>query len=100
MKKIYFGTNLKMYKTIRMTLEYLHYLEELTRDIGREGMELFVIPSYTSLERAVENTDRRLVRLGAQNMNWEDEGQFTGDISHVMLKELGLNLLLVGHSES
>ena len=89
MKKIYFGTNLKMYKTIRMTLEYLHYLEELTRDIEREGMELFVIPSYTSLERAVENTDRRLVRLGAQNMNWEDEGQFTGDISPVMLKEHG-----------
>ena len=99
MKKIYFGTNLKMYKTIRMTLEYLHYLEELTRDIGREGMELFVIPSYTSLERAVENTDRRLVRLGAQNMNWEDEGQFTGDISPVMLKELGLDLVMIGHSE-
>lgn len=99
MKKIYFGTNLKMYKTIRMTMEYLRRLEELTGNISREEMELFVIPSYTSLERAVENTDRRLIRIGAQNMNWEDEGQFTGDISPVMLEELCLDLVMIGHSE-
>lgn len=99
MKKIYFGTNLKMYKTIQMTVEYLKCLEELTGDISREEMELFVIPSYTSLDCAVKHTESHLVRLGAQNMNWEDEGAFTGDISPVMLKELGLDLVMIGHSE-
>lgn len=98
-KKLYFGTNLKMYKTIRMTVDYLQQLEELTKDISRDEIELFVLPSYTSLESAVKSTEKRVVRLGAQNMNWEDEGQFTGDISPVMLKELNLDLVMIGHSE-
>ena len=51
-KKLYFGSNLKMYKTSAETLNYLQQLMELTKDISREEMELFIIPSYTSLENA------------------------------------------------
>jgi triosephosphate isomerase len=98
-KKLYFGSNLKMYKTIKETVDYLQTLVEDTKDISREEIELFIIPSYTTLESAVNNVDRNYVRLGAQNMCWEDEGQFTGEISPVMLKELGLDLVMIGHSE-
>ncbi|MCD8083870.1 MAG: triose-phosphate isomerase, partial [Clostridiales bacterium] len=49
MKKLYFGTNLKMYKNIQETVSYLQKLVENTKDISREEIELFVIPSYTSL---------------------------------------------------
>jgi len=99
MKKLYFGSNLKMYKGIRDTNEYLKKLADNTRDFSRDEMELFIIPSYTSLPDAVRQTDSKLIRLGAQNMGWEDEGQFTGEISPCMLEEMGINLVMIGHSE-
>lgn len=98
-KKLYFGSNLKMYKTSAETLNYLQQLMELTKDISREEMELFIIPSYTSLENASSHIDHHYIELGAQNMCWEDQGQFTGEISPLMLKELGLDLVMIGHSE-
>lgn len=98
-KKLYFGTNLKMYKTIQDTIDYLKKLVSNTKDISRDKMELFVIPSYTSLYHAAETTSKDFVKLGAQNMCWEDQGQFTGEISPLMLKELGLDLVMIGHSE-
>ncbi|MDD2971592.1 MAG: triose-phosphate isomerase [Lachnospiraceae bacterium] len=98
-KKLYFGTNLKMYKTIKDTLEYLQKLVKNTKDISRDEIELFVIPSYTSLGNAVNCVDRSFVKLGAQNMCWEEQGQFTGEISPLMLQELGIDLVMIGHSE-
>lgn len=99
MKKLYFGSNLKMYKGIEETKTYLMKLAENTSDISRQEMELFIIPSYTSLTEAVKCVSRDVIRLGAQNMCWEDQGQFTGEISPCMLEELGLNLVMIGHSE-
>ena len=99
MKKIYFGTNLKMYKGISETARYLSDLEARTRDISRTEIELFVLPSFTSLPDACHSADRRLIRLGAQNMCWEEQGQFTGEVSPLMLRELGLDLVMAGHSE-
>lgn len=97
MKKLYFGSNLKMYKTIQDTVSYLKDLESLTSDISRDDIELFIIPSFTALESAKKNVCNILI--GAQNMCWEDQGQFTGEISPVMLKELGIDLVMIGHSE-
>lgn len=99
MKKLYFGSNLKMYKNIQDTVAYLQRLVENTKDISREEIELFIIPSYTTLDSATKNVDRDYVKLGAQNMCWEDQGQFTGEISPLMLEELGLDLVMIGHSE-
>ena len=99
MKKLYFGTNLKMYKDMAMTRDYLTKLADNTKDLSREEIELFVIPSYTSLPTAVDSVSQDLVKLGAQNMCWEDQGQFTGEISPLMLQELGLSLVMIGHSE-
>lgn len=99
MKKLYFGSNLKMYKGIKDTKEYLHRLAEQTKDISREEIELFILPSYTSLSEAVREADGDLIRLGAQNMCWEDRGQFTGEVSPCMLEETGLHLVMIGHSE-
>lgn len=99
MKKVYFGSNLKMYKNIKDTTEYLKALADYTKDLSREEIELFIIPSFTTLESATRCFDRQYIKLGAQNMCWEDEGQFTGEISPLMLKELGLDLVMIGHSE-
>jgi L-erythrulose 1-phosphate isomerase len=99
MKKFYFGSNLKMYKNIQETKKYLTELNTLTKDISRKNMELFIIPSFTSLSCAMDCVDRNLIKLGAQNMYWEDEGPFTGEVSPRMLKELGLDIVEIGHSE-
>lgn len=54
MKKLYFGSNLKMYKGISATREYLQKLVENTKDISRDDIELFIIPSYTTLQTATD----------------------------------------------
>lgn len=98
-KKIYLGTNTKMYKNIAQTVSYLTRLDELTADLDREKLELFVIPSFTTLESARRCVPPERIALGAQNMGWEDEGQFTGEISPLMLKEVGTQIVEIGHSE-
>lgn len=97
--KLYMGTNTKMFKTIKDTQEYLDTLQKLTTDINREDIELFVIPSYTSLPKARETIQNQQIKLGAQNMCWQETGQFTGEISPIMLQELNLDLVMIGHSE-
>ena len=98
-KKWYMGTNTKMFKTIEETNAFVSRLCELTRDIDRNAFELFVIPSYTTLDQANRHRDAKLLKLGAQNMCWEERGQFTGEISPLMLEEVGCDLVMIGHSE-
>jgi triosephosphate isomerase len=98
MGKLFIGTNLKMYKTTSQTVEYLEKLESLTDNIA-DDINLFVIPSFTALESAKAVTKKGNIRIGAQNMHWEDEGQFTGEISPLMLKDLDIEIIEIGHSE-
>lgn len=99
MDKIYLGSNLKMYKTISQTQAFLSRLAELTRDIGREKTKIFIVPSYTALDRAKQTVSSEEILIGAQNMHWEEEGQFTGEISPLMLQEIGIDIIEIGHSE-
>lgn len=97
--KLYIGTNTKMYKTIADTVSFLTELAELTADIDRKLLDLFVIPSFTTLERARASVPRESIKIGAQNLYWEDQGQFTGEVSPLMLKEIGIDIAEIGHSE-
>ena len=64
-----------------------------------DNVEVLLIPPFTALA-AVEPLIRDSpVALGAQNMHWKDEGAFTGEISPPMLAELGVEYILLGHSE-
>lgn len=98
MKKLLMGTNLKMYKTPAQTESYLSALQSLTEDL-RNDVTLFVIPSYPALDRAMNTVKDKAILLGAQNMHPEEQGQFTGEVSPLMLKELGLDIVEIGHSE-
>lgn len=97
MKKLFIGTNWKMHKSIKEGREYCQKLKEIARDKD-ERMQLFIIPPHTSLSTLREEVDSSIL-LGAQNMHWEDEGAFTGEISPAMLKEIGIDLVELGHSE-
>lgn len=97
-KKVYFGTNTKMFKTPSEAVEHIRQLKELTRSISRNEIGLFVIPSYTSLHLAIPAAGDDIL-IGAQNMGWEERGQYTGEISPLMLQELGVRMVMIGHSE-
>ncbi len=98
-RKVYFGTNLKMYKTIQETVDYLAGLQSLTGNIDRDEATIFAIPSFTALDRVKGLVDEERILLGAQNMHWEEKGQFTGEVSPLMLQEIGIEIIEIGHSE-
>jgi triosephosphate isomerase len=97
--KVYVGSNLKMYKTNQQTVDYVSQLQQLTRDIPRSELKLFILPSYTALADACRSADHELLWIGAQNMHWEAQGPYTGEISPVMLREINVDLVMVGHAE-
>jgi triosephosphate isomerase len=99
MDKIFIGSNLKMYKTIAQTQSFLARLSELTADIDRKKAAIFIVPSYTALDRAKQTVTSEQILIGAQNMHPAEEGQFTGEISPIMLKEIGVDIIEIGHSE-
>jgi triosephosphate isomerase len=98
-RRLFVGSNLKMYKTNRQTLDYLDQLQRLTHDIPRDELTLFILPSYITLADVCRAADPDLVWIGAQNMHWEEQGQFTGEVSPLMLSEIGVRLIMVGHAE-
>jgi triosephosphate isomerase (TIM) len=83
------AANWKMYKGPRATRAFLAGFEPPT------GVDAVICPSYTSLMNAVETG----ATVYAQNVHWEQEGPFTGEISAAMLQELGVRGAIVGHSE-
>jgi triosephosphate isomerase len=87
--------NWKMYKGPAEAAEFCRGL----RDYRFEGIELVVCPPYVSLQAAVEVLAGTEIGVAAQNVHWEAEGAFTGEISAPMLRELGAYGALVGHSE-
>ena len=95
-KKIVAG-NWKMNKS---TADAEVLASDLCRDLANfRDVDVVLCPPYTSLQavgRAIENT---LVRLGAQNMHWENSGAFTGEISAAMLRDLYCHYVILGHSE-
>ncbi|GHS93690.1 triosephosphate isomerase [Synergistales bacterium] len=99
LSKLYMGTNTKMYKTPVHAVRHLARLTELCSDIPPDVLQLFIIPSYTSIEGMAKLTTRDAIMVGAQSIGYEEEGQYTGEISPLMLSEVGADLVMVGHSE-
>jgi L-erythrulose 1-phosphate isomerase len=95
-RPFYFGTNLKMYQTPTETCTLLASLAPL---FPRPRVQVFVLPSFTSLPDAARHPVRQYIWLGAQTAHWADEGPYTGEISPRMLAALGLDLVLAGHAE-
>jgi triosephosphate isomerase len=89
------AANWKMYKGPAETAEFCLGL----RERGPEGVDVVVCPPYVSLAVAVQLLAGTEIAVAAQNVHWEDNGAFTGEISASMLLELGVYGAIVGHSE-
>jgi triosephosphate isomerase len=97
-RKIVIAGNWKMYKTQAETLDFLkHFLGELNET--PDGREVVLCAPFTALGALSKSLHGARVKVGAQNLHWENEGAFTGEISGPMLRELGVRYVVVGHSE-
>lgn len=89
--------NWKMYKTIK---EATALAEGLKTKVGSvTDRQIIICPTYVSLLSVSEVIKGSALKLGAQNMYWEDKGAFTGEISPPMLKDVGCSYVIIGHSE-
>jgi len=88
--------NWKMYKTIG---DALALVSTLRRDALPVGVEVAVCPPFTALAEVSRALAGSSIRLGAQDMHWEAQGAFTGEISPLMLADLGCHYVIIGHSE-
>jgi triosephosphate isomerase len=95
-RSAYLAANWKMHKT---TAEAERFLGEFLPRVSESGPEVVICPPFTSLRAAVELCFESPVRVAAQNMHEADEGAFTGEISPPMLLELGVDGVILGHSE-
>jgi triosephosphate isomerase len=88
--------NWKMHRTAAEAVELIRQIREYLVP-GRA--EVMVAPPFTALSAAKHALEGSAILLGAQNVHWENQGAFTGEISPPMLREIGCQAVIVGHSE-
>lgn len=96
MKNKFIAGNWKMNKTVAETRQFIRELIPLVA--GVKNRVALCVP-YTDLAAAVEETKGTNIAVGAQNVHWAESGAFTGEISVAMLKEIGVEYVVIGHSE-
>lgn len=96
-KKIIAG-NWKMHKTQAESLAFVQAFKSEVEEIDQER-EIVLCSPFTSLTAMSKNLHGSKIMLGAQNIHWETEGAYTGEISGQMLAEIGVDYVIVGHSE-
>jgi triosephosphate isomerase len=89
--------NWKMYKSVAETVKYIKEFGPLVKEM--EGVTIVVAPPFTALHAAAEAARNGNVRIAAQDLHWQREGAFTGEVSAPMIREAGAEYVIVGHSE-
>ena len=89
--------NWKMFKTRQEAQQAGRRIGAGCRDV--EGVEAIIFPPFTALDAVAQEVQGTNLRLGGQNVHWEEQGAFTGEISAPMLLDCGCQYALIGHSE-
>ena len=97
MRKKVIAGNWKMYKTPEQTAAFFRDFLPLVSSHTRD--EIVICPPFIDLQTAVEAARGSNVAVGAQNVHWEREGAFTGEISAIMLNSISVTHVIIGHSE-
>ena len=98
-RRPFIAGNWKLWGTRAQTAEYCERLLELLPDEGRRPADVGLCVPYTALDVCVEKLAGSGVRVFAQNMHAEESGAFTGEVSAAMLTEIGVDGVVLGHSE-
>lgn len=96
MRKKVIAGNWKMNK---LPNETINFIEELTPLVKDTENEVVICVPFTDLFYALMHVQGTNIKVGAQNMYWEESGAFTGEISGEMLKSIGVEYVIIGHSE-
>ena len=97
MRKPFIAGNWKMFKTVHDATVYVKELRGLVKDV--EWATIVVAPPFTAVHAAAEAARNSNVAIAAQDVYWEREGAFTGEVSAGMIKEAGAEYAIIGHSE-
>lgn len=96
MRKPIIAGNWKMNNTIQESINLVNEIKSYTLDQDVDALVCVPFISLTEVKKLLEGSE---IKLGAQNMHWEEKGAFTGEISPIMLKEIGIDYCIIGHSE-
>ena len=97
MRRPILAGNWKMYKNIQETRAFFETFKPLVAN--SQHCEIVIFPTFVNLQAAIETTRDTRLEIGGQNLFWEKEGAYTGEISGGMLKAVGCRWVLVAHSE-
>ena len=97
MRVPFIAANFKMFKTVGETVAYLQELRRLTSDVT--DAEMVVAPPFPTIRAAADEARGSRIGIAAQNLHWDREGAFTGEVSAGMIKDAGADYVIIGHSE-
>jgi triosephosphate isomerase len=97
MRKPLIAGNWKMFKTVHETVAHITELRRTLKDVI--NADVVVAPPFTALAAAADRARDSRIAVSAQNLHWEREGAFTGEVSAAMIREAGAQYVIVGHSE-
>ena len=89
--------NWKMYKTVQEAVSFVTDLRGLVKDVA--GVEIVVAPPFTAVHQVAEAARNSNIGVAAQDLYWEREGAFTGEVSAAMIADAGAEYAIIGHSE-
>lgn len=96
MRKPIIAGNWKMNKTVDEAVKLVEELKPLVKDAK---CDVVVCPTFVCLDAVLKAAEGSNIKVGAQNMHFEESGAFTGEVSPSMLETLGLDYVIIGHSE-
>ncbi|MGH4125000.1 MAG: triose-phosphate isomerase [Clostridium sp.] len=96
MRKGIIAGNWKMNKTVG---EAVSLIEEIKPLVKNAQCEVVVCPTFLCLDAVIKAAKGSNIKVGAQNMHYEENGAFTGEVSPGMLKDMGVDYVIIGHSE-
>ena len=97
MRHPFIAGNWKMHKTVHESVVYVKEFRSLVKDIT--DVEIVLAPAFTALHACAEAARNSTVGIAGQNLHWEKQGAFTGEVSVTMVREAGADYVLIGHSE-
>ena len=97
MRTPFIAGNWKMFKTVQEAVVFVKELRALVKDVA--DVEIVVAPPFTAIHAAAEAARNSNIGVAAQDLHWEREGAFTGEVCAPMLKEAGAEYVIIGHSE-
>ena len=97
MRTPFIAGNWKMFKTVGEATAFVTDLRASVK--GAKGVQIVVGPPFTAIHAAAQAAHGSNIEVSAQDLHWEKQGAFTGEISATMIKEAGATYVIVGHSE-